>query len=35
MQFPLGDWFLVLVGVGVAVYGLSQLKMTWDGKFRR
>ena len=33
MQFPLGDWFLVLVGVGVAVYGVMQLKMTWDGKF--
>ncbi len=33
MQFPLGDWFLILVGVGVAVYGISQLKMTWDGRF--
>ena len=33
MQFPLGDWFLILVGLGVAVYGVSQLKMTWDGRF--
>lgn len=33
MQFPLGDWFLILVGIGVAVYGVMQLKMTWDGRF--
>jgi hypothetical protein len=33
MRFPFGDWFLILVGLGVAVYGLSQLKMTWDGRF--
>ena len=33
MQFPFGDWFLILVGISVAVYGLFQLKMTWDGRF--
>ena len=33
MQFPLGAWFLVLVGAGIAVYGMSQLKMTWDCRF--
>jgi hypothetical protein len=33
MQFPFGDWFLVLVGLGVVVYGVSQLKQTWDGRF--
>lgn len=33
MQFPLGDWFLVLVGVGIAAYSVRQLKMTWDGTF--
>ena len=33
MQFPLGDVFLVLVGIGVAVYGVLQLRMTWRGRF--
>lgn len=33
MQFPFGDWFLVLVGLGVVIYGISQLKQTWDGRF--
>ena len=33
MLFPLGDWFLVLVGIGVATYGVKQLWMTWQGRF--
>ena len=32
MRFPLGDVLLVLVGLGIAIYGFSQLKMAWDGK---
>jgi Domain of Unknown Function (DUF1206) len=31
MRFPLGDVLLVLVGLGIAIYGFSQLKMAWDG----
>lgn len=31
MRFPLGEVVLVLVGLGVAIYGLTQLKMAWDG----
>ncbi len=33
MLFPLGAWFLVLVGLGIAIYGVMQLRMTWNGKF--
>lgn len=33
MLFPLGAWFLVLVGLGIAIYGVMQLRMTWSGKF--
>lgn len=33
MLFPLGAWFLVLVGVGIAIYGFTQLRMTWNCKF--
>lgn len=33
MLFPLGDWFLILVGVGVAAYGVNQLRMIWQGGF--
>ncbi|HXG87125.1 MAG TPA: DUF1206 domain-containing protein [Vicinamibacterales bacterium] len=33
MRFPLGSWFLVLVGIGIAVYGILQIKMAWQGKF--
>jgi hypothetical protein len=32
MRFPLGEVLLVLVGLGIAIYGLSQLKMAWEGK---
>jgi hypothetical protein len=31
MRFPLGDVLLVLVGVGVVIYGLTQLHMVWRG----
>ena len=31
MQFPLGEWLLVAIGVGVAIYGLTQLRMVWRG----
>lgn len=31
MQFPLGEWLLIGIGIGVAVYGISQLKMAWRG----
>ena len=32
MRFPLGEVLLILVGIGIAVYGLTQLKMAWEGK---
>ena len=31
MRFPLGEMVLMLVGLGIAIYGLTQLKMAWDG----
>ena len=30
MQFPLGWLLLVLIGIGMAVYGFTQLKMAWE-----
>lgn len=33
MRFPLGDVFLALVGLGVAFYGVTQIKMAWDRRF--
>ena len=32
MRFPFGEVLLVLVGLGIAVYGVSQLKMAWEGR---
>jgi hypothetical protein len=32
MRFPLGEVLLILVGIGIAVYGFTQLKMAWEGK---
>lgn len=32
MRFPLGDVVLVLVGIGIAVYGLTQLQLVWQGR---
>ena len=31
MQFPLGEWLLVAIGIGVAIYGFTQLRMVWRG----
>jgi len=31
MQFPLGEWLLIAIGIGVAVYGFTQLRMVWRG----
>lgn len=32
MRFPLGEVFIVLVGVGIAIYGFTQLRLAWKGK---
>lgn len=32
MRFPLGEVLIVLVGLGIAIYGVTQLKMAWDGQ---
>ncbi len=31
MQFPMGEWLLIAIGVGVAFYGVTQLQMAWRG----
>jgi hypothetical protein len=31
MRFPLGEVLLLLVGIGVAIYGLTQLRLAWRG----
>ena len=31
IQVPLGSWLLVLIGIGVVVFGFSQLRMVWRG----
>jgi hypothetical protein len=31
MRFPLGDVLLVLIGIGVTIYGVTQLRMAWQG----
>ena len=31
MQFPMGQWLLMAIGVGVAIYGITQLRMVWRG----
>ena len=33
MEFPLGDVLLMLVGVGIAAYGIKQLWMAWRSDF--
>lgn len=33
MRYPLGDIFLVLVGIGVAVYGVMELWKAWKAKW--
>ncbi|HTV01939.1 MAG TPA: DUF1206 domain-containing protein [Luteitalea sp.] len=32
MQLPLGDWLLVLAGIGVAIYGGHQLWIAWKDR---
>ncbi len=32
MRFPLGDVVIVLIGFGIAAYGLTQLKAAWTGE---
>ena len=32
MRFPLGEVLLVMVGLGIAVYGFTQLKAAWEGR---
>ncbi|HJU44557.1 MAG TPA: DUF1206 domain-containing protein [Vicinamibacterales bacterium] len=32
MAFPLGQWLLMAIGIGVAVYGISQLRMVLRGR---
>ena len=31
LQLPLGHWLLILIGIGVAVYGVTELKAAWRG----
>lgn len=33
MAFPLGDWFLALVGLGVAIYGGREIWNAWQCRF--
>jgi hypothetical protein len=33
MTFPLGGVLLILVGAGIAIYGLKQLSMAWKSEF--
>ena len=33
MQVPFGSWFIVLVGIGIAWYGVSQVVMAWAARF--
>lgn len=32
MQLPLGRWVLMAVGIGVAIYGIVQLRNAWQGR---
>ena len=31
LQVPLGNWLLAAIGIGVAIYGITQLQMVWRG----
>lgn len=33
MRVPFGNWFLALVGIGIAWYGLNQIRMAWQSRF--
>jgi hypothetical protein len=32
LQIPFGSLLLALIGIGVAIYGVTQVKMAWDGQ---
>lgn len=32
LQMPLGSVLLIVFGIGVAIYGVAQVKMAWDGR---
>jgi hypothetical protein len=32
MRLPLGDVLLILIGIGIVIYGVTQLKMVWQGE---
>lgn len=32
LQLPLGSLLLMVLGIGVAIYGVTQVKMVWDGR---
>jgi hypothetical protein len=31
LQIPLGNWLLAAIGIGIAIYGITQLRMVWRG----
>ena len=31
IRFPMGQWLLIAIGIGVAIYGITQLRMVWRG----
>ena len=31
LQLPAGNWLLAAIGIGVAIYGIAQLRMVWRG----
>jgi hypothetical protein len=31
LQLPAGNWLLTAIGIGVAIYGITQLQMVWRG----
>jgi hypothetical protein len=33
MQVPFGDWLIILIGIGIASYGLLQIWMAWTSRF--
>ena len=33
MQFPLGGVLLILIGAGIAIYGINQIAMAWQSRF--
>jgi hypothetical protein len=33
MEFPMGGMLLILIGAGIAIYGINQLSMAWKSRF--